>query len=350
MTKNHSPSVVVITGATAGIGRATTREFAKHGYPLALLARGSARLKETVQEAHRFGSPHAIGIPTDVADANAVEKAAEKIEKELGPIGIWINNAMATIFSPVYKITPEEYKRATDVTYLGSVYGTMSALKRMRKRNAGTIVQVGSALAYRAIPLQAPYCGAKFALRGFLGTLRTELMHDQKNIHLTMVQLPAHNTPQFSWARVHIDKHPQPVPPIFQPEVAARAIYWAAFHRRREVWVGTSSVAAIIINRLFPRLADTYLAVTGYDSQVVNKPLEKNWPGNLFEPVKGRYAAHGIFDKQAKSNAPQFILEKIPILHIFTDYILAALTTLSMIPSFVGILLRSKHARKIAGI
>lgn len=339
---------VVITGGTAGVGRATVQEFARRGYRVAILARESQRLRQTVSEAKRLGSPMALGISTDVSNYSSIETAAARIENELGQITIWINNAMATIFSPVNKITPREYQRATEVTYLGSVYGTMVALKHMRPRNTGIIVQVGSALAYRAIPLQAPYCGAKFALRGFIDSLRTELLHDRADIHVTMVQLPAHNTPQFSWARTHGMQHPQPVPPIYQPEVAAQAIYWASQHRRREVWVGRPAITAIMVNKFFPSLADRYLARTGFSSQVMSRPLEKNWPGNLFRPVKGNFASHGIFDNRARGRSLQFVFERLFLFHDLADPVLAAFTSLGMIPGYVY-KLATKRSKKETG-
>jgi NAD(P)-dependent dehydrogenase (short-subunit alcohol dehydrogenase family) len=240
----QTSDVVVITGASAGVGRATAWEFAKRGARIGLLARGQEGLDATCREVQTLGGK-ALAIPTDVADADQVEAAAAQVERELGPIRVWVNNAMATVFSPVKETTPEEFKRSTEVTYLGAVYGTMSALKRMLPRDSGSIVQVGSALVYRSIPLQAAYCGAKHGLKGFTDSLRTELLHDGSHIHLTMVQLPALNTPQFSWSKTRMPRQPQPVPPIFQPEVAAEAIVWAAYHKRREVYVGMPTVKAI---------------------------------------------------------------------------------------------------------
>jgi short-subunit dehydrogenase len=240
-----------------------------------------------------------------VAYADQVEAAAEAVEKEFGPIDIWVNNAMTTIFSPLKKIKPEEFKRATEVTYLGTVYGTMAAVKRMYPRNRGTIVQVGSALAYRSIPLQSPYCGAKHAIRGFTNSLRSELIHDHSNIHITMVQMPALNTPQFNWCETRLPRHPQPVPPIFQPEVAAEAIVWAAHHKRREIYVGGPTVQAIEANKVAPGLLDLYLARTCYDGQQTNEPVKPDRPNNLFEPVPGDHGAHGIFDNRAHDSSAQ---------------------------------------------
>src|SRR3569833_606447 len=261
----HS-EVVVITGASAGVGRATVRAFAQRKAAIGLLARDTKGLEAAAREVRDAGG-RALALPTDVADAEAVERAAEQIEQQLGPIDIWVNVAMATIYAPLHRITAAEYRRATEVTYLGNVYGTMAALKRMRARNRGTIVQVGSALAYRSIPLQAPYCGAKFAIRGFTDSLRSELLHDGIDVHLTMVQMPALNTPQFDWGLNKLPDRPQPVPPIFQPEVAAEAIVFAAYARRREVWVGSSTVKAILGNKLAPGMLDRYLARAGYSGQ-----------------------------------------------------------------------------------
>lgn len=290
--------VVVITGASAGVGRATVRAFARRGASIGLIARDTAGLQAAAEEVKAAGA-RALSVPTDVADPDAVERAAERIETELGRIDIWINVAMATIYAPLHQISAAEYRRATEVTYLGNVYGTMAALKRMRARNRGTIVQVGSALAYRAIPLQAAYCGAKFAIRGFTDSLRSELLHDRLNIHLTMVQMPALNTPQFDWGRNKLSKRPQPVPPIFQPEIAAEAIVFAAYARRREVWVGGPTIKAILGNKVAPGLLDRYLAHDGYTAQLSAEPADPSAPDNLFEPVPGDRGAHGRFDNRA---------------------------------------------------
>lgn len=300
----HSPEVVVITGASAGVGRATAHAFAKRGAHIGLLARGTEALDAARAEVEALGG-RAITIPTDVADSDQVEKAASTIEKELGPIDIWVNNAMTTVFAPLQEITPEEFRRATEVTYLGTVYGTMAALRRMAPRDRGTIVQVGSALAYRSIPLQAPYCGAKHAIRGFTDSLRSELIHDGSSIHLTMVQLPAMNTPQFSWCRTRLPRHPQPVPPIYQPEVAAEAIVWAAHHGRREVNVGRSTDKAIWANKIAPGALDSYLARHAYESQQTKDLVDPNRPNNLFQPVAGDFGTHGIFDDTASARSPQ---------------------------------------------
>jgi NAD(P)-dependent dehydrogenase (short-subunit alcohol dehydrogenase family) len=300
--------VVVITGASGGVGRATAHAFAKRGAHIALLARGEKGLEDCRAEVHKLGG-RAICVPTDVADADQVEAAAARTESELGPIDVWVNDAMATVFATFADVTPEEYKRATEVTYLGAVYGTMAALRRMRARNAGTIVQVGSALSYRAIPLQSAYCGAKFAIRGFTDSIRTELRHERSAVHITMVQLPGVNTPQFNWCRSKLPDHPQPVPPIYQPEIPAEAIYWSAHHRRRELWVGYSTLQAIVGTKLSALAGDIYLARTGFSGQQMQgRPVPPDRPNNLFEPVPEKAATHGIFDEQAKSRSPQLWL------------------------------------------
>lgn len=294
--------VVVITGAGAGVGRATVAEFARNGCDVALLSRDPERLDAAAKAARAFGV-RALAIPTDVADAEAVEAAATRTEEELGPIDVWVNVAMATVFSPVSKLTAAEVERGTAVTYLGQVHGMMAALRRMTPRNRGAIVNVGSALAYRSVPLQSVYCGAKFAIRGFTDSLRSEILHDKLNISLSMVDLPAVNTPQFSWALNKTGKRAQPVPPIFQPEIPARAIYFAAFHPRRQTWIGFPTVKAIVANRIAPGLLDRYLARAGYSGQLSREPVAANAPSNLFQPVPGDYAAHGRFDKRARSRS-----------------------------------------------
>lgn len=296
--------VVVITGSSAGVGRATAHRFARGGASVALLARGSKALDGAAQELREMGC-QVLAIPVDVSDADQVEAAAERIEQELGPIDIWINAAMTTIFAPVSEITAAEFRRATEVIYLGTVHGTMSALKRMRPRNRGKIVQVGSALAYRAIPLQSAYCGAKFAIRGFTDALRVELMHEKSKVGVTMVQLSAFNTPQFQWGRTRLPRRPQPVPPIFQPEVAAEGIHYAAHHQRRELWVGYPAVKAIIGNRLVPWLADRILAKQGYSGQMDDEPVPADRPDNLFEPVDHDFGTHGRFDDRSRSFSTQ---------------------------------------------
>ena len=300
------PDVVVITGASAGVGRATVREFAKRGAHIGLLARSEDGLEGAKEDVESLGGK-AIAIPTDVADPKQVEAAADKVEEEFGPIDIWVNNAMTTIFSEFKDVTSEEFKRGTEVTYLGSVYGTMSALNRMLPRDSGSIVQVGSALSYRSIPLQSVYCGAKHAMRGFTDSVRTELMHENSNVSITMVQLPGLNTPQFEHCRAKMGYHPQPVAPIFQPEVAADAIVWAAYHpERRETFVGTSSVLTIWGQKLAPGLVARYLARTAYSGQQTSQQIEDSYrEGNLFEPASGDRGAHGPFDGSSYDSSIQ---------------------------------------------
>ncbi|MGH8257156.1 MAG: SDR family oxidoreductase [Steroidobacteraceae bacterium] len=301
--------IAVITGAGAGVGRATALEFARHGYDVALLSRDPERLESLATEVRAVGR-RALPISTDVAMPEEVEVAADRVEQEFGPIDTWVNVAMATVFAPVCELTPAEVLRATQVTYLGQVYGMMAALKRMHARRHGTIVNVGSALAYRSVPLQAAYCGAKAAVRGFTDSLRSELMHERLPIRLTMVQLPAVNTPQFDWARNKMERKAQPLPPIFEPETAARAIHFAATHPRREIWVGFSCLRAIIANRIVPGLLDRYLAKQGYSAQLSSAPLPGPAPGNLFHPVAGYQTAHGRFDAQASAKSVELFTDR----------------------------------------
>jgi NAD(P)-dependent dehydrogenase (short-subunit alcohol dehydrogenase family) len=298
------PEIVVITGASAGVGRATVRAFARRGAHIGLVARGQDGLAGAQRDVEALGGK-ALVLPTDVADADQVEAAAAAVEAQLGPIDIWINDAMTSVFSPVKKMTPEEFRRVTEVTYLGYVYGTLAALKRMLPRDRGVIVQVGSALAYRGIPLQAAYCGAKHAIQGFMDSLRCELLHDGSHVRVTMVQMPALNTPQFGWVKSRLPHKAQPVPPIYQPEVAAEAIVWAAHHPRRELSVGFSTVKAIIGNRLVPGFADWYLARMGYKSQQTDEPADPHRPNNLWQPVPGDHGAHGSFDRRARDTSLQ---------------------------------------------
>jgi NAD(P)-dependent dehydrogenase (short-subunit alcohol dehydrogenase family) len=298
--RTAGPRVVVITGAGAGVGRATVRRFAREGARIGLIGRDAVRLRDAQDEVRSLGGS-AIARPCDVADAACVDAAADAFESSLGPIDVWVNNAMATVFSPVHAISAADFRRATEVTYLGTVHGTMAALRHMRARNRGTIVQVGSALSYRAIPLQAPYCGAKFAIRGFTDALRCELLHERSRVHVTMVQMPALDTPQFDWARNHMPRRPQPVPPIFPPELAADAIAWAARHRRREVYVGLPTVKAIWANKLVPGLLDRYLARRGYDAQQSSERVLPGHPDNLYAAVPGPYAAHGRFEAREEA-------------------------------------------------
>jgi short-subunit dehydrogenase len=300
---------VLVTGAAAGVGRAAARAFAQRGANVGLVARGRDGLEAAAREIEAAGG-QAYVFPADVADAAAVEQAAAAVEQRFGPIDVWVNCAMATIFAAFTDVTPEEYRRATEVTYLGYVYGSMAALRRMRARNRGTIVQVGSALAYRAIPLQSAYCGAKFAIRGFTDSLRSELLHERSRIHITMIQMPALNTPQFDWARNKTGHRPQPVPPIFQPEVAAEAIVFAASARRREVYVGWPTVKAIWANKLIPGLLDRYLARTAFSGQLTNQRAAAGAPDNLYLPLPGDRGAHGRFDKRARRTSIQFQLSR----------------------------------------
>jgi short-subunit dehydrogenase len=305
MPDHTRPQVVVVTGASAGVGRAIAHAFARRGAHLGLVARARDSLEAAAREVRSLGG-QALVVPADVADPDQVEAAATAVEDHFGAIDVWVNDAMATIFARVADTDPAEYKRATEVTYLGTVYGTMAALRRMGERDRGTIVQVGSALSYRAIPLQAAYCGAKFGIRGFTDSLRTELMADRSRVRITMVQLPGLNTTQFNWCRSKLPKHPQPVPPIYQPEIAAEAVYWAARHPRREVWVGYSTVQAILGNKLAPWLADRYLARTAISGQQVDDlPVSAERPGNLYDPLPDRAATHGIFNDRATSRSPQ---------------------------------------------
>jgi short-subunit dehydrogenase len=301
----RAPEVVVVTGASAGVGRAVAHAFAKRGAQVGLLARGRRGLEAARREVEALGG-RALALPTDVADHEQVESAAQQVEDRFGQIDVWVNDAMATVFAWFADTEAEEFRRATEVTYLGTVYGTMAALRRMTPRDRGKIVQVGSALSYRAIPLQAAYCGAKFAIRGFTDSIRTELLHQKSGVQITMVQLPGLNTPQFNWCRSKLPRHPMPVPPIYQPEIAAEAVYWAAHHRRRELWVGYSSVQAIVATKLAPRLTDRYLARKAVGGQQVDDmPLPGERPGNLFEPVEDDAATHGIFDQAAKARSPE---------------------------------------------
>ena len=301
--------IAVITGAGAGVGRAVVEEFARDGYDVALLSREPERL-ERAAEAARAHGVRALALPTDVADYEAVERAASRVEDELGAIDVWVNVAMATVFSPVSKLTAEEVERGTRVTYLGQVHGMMVALKRMRTRNRGVIVNVGSALAYRSVPLQSIYCGAKAAIRGFTDSLRSEIIHDKLNVRLTMVDLPAVNTPQFDWALNKMGLKARPVAPIYQPEVPARAVLFAAKNDRREIWVGIPTIKSILANRIAPGLLDRYLASNGYQGQLTDEPKPETAPNNLFEPVKGDYGAHGRFDRTAKPGSWEMFTDR----------------------------------------
>jgi len=296
--------VVVITGASAGVGRATARSFGERHARVGLLARGGDGLKSARREIEAAGG-EAIDVQCDVADADAVEAAADAVERELGPIDVWVNNAMVGVFDEFVDVSPDDFRRVTDVTYLGCVNGTRSALRRMMGRDRGAIVQVGSALAYRGIPLQAAYCGAKHAIEGFTESVRTELLHRGSSVRIVQVHLPALNTPQFHWVKTDLTRHPRPVPPIYQPEVAARAIVWAAEHRVRQVSVGSPTVLTVWAEKFVPGLLDRYLARTGYDAQQATWPIEPGRPDNLYEPVAGDHGAHGEFDDVARSRSVQ---------------------------------------------
>ena len=297
-----SGRVVVVTGASAGVGRAAAKAFGAKGDRVALLARDEEGLDAAAGEVRAAGG-EALTIPTDVTQPEAVDRAAERVEHELGPIDVWVNDAMATIFAPFTEIEPVEYRRATEVTYLGFVWGTRAALKRMLPRDRGVIVQVGSALAFRGIPLQAPYCGAKHAIEGFSESLRTELMHDGSAVRVSLVHLPAMNTPQFEIGRTKLPRHPQPVPPIYQPEVAAKAIVWISEHRRRQLYVGAPTLKTVVGNRIDPGLGDRYLARNGYEAQQADELVDPDRPDNLFEPVPGDHGTHGRFGDGARKHS-----------------------------------------------
>ena len=301
--------VVVVTGASAGVGRAIVEAFARRGARLGLLARDPDRLAEAAAGVERLGG-EALALPTDVADADAVEAAAAAVEQRFGPIDVWVNNAMVSVFSPVKQMKADEYRRVTEVTYLGVVHGTLAALERMLPRDRGVIIQIGSALAYRAIPLQSAYCAAKHAVQGFTESLRSELLHDGSRVRVTMLQLPAVNTPQFDWVKSRLPHRAQPVPPVFQPEVIADAVVWVAGHERSEMYLGWPAAKAIVGNRIAPRLLDRYLSHTGYASQQTDQPERPGRPDNLWQPVPGPYGAHGRFDDIARRTSLQIWLSE----------------------------------------
>ena len=309
--ENGKREVVVITGASAGIGRATAQAFAKRGAKIGLIARGHAGLEAAKRDVEALGG-EALALPLDVSDPDAVEKAAAKVEEAFGPIDIWVNNAMLSVFSPIMEMQPADYKRVTDVTYLGYVWGTLAALRRMKPRDRGAIVQVGSALAYRGIPLQSAYCAAKHAVQGFHDSLRSELIHDKSNVRVVMVQMPALNTPQFRWVKSRLPRKAQPVPPIFQPEVAAEAIVWAAYSNRREINVGWPTTKAVVGNNFMPGYADHYLAKHGYEAQMIDEPEDPDRPNNLWGPVDDDrdHGAHGVFDSEAREESIELELNK----------------------------------------
>jgi NAD(P)-dependent dehydrogenase (short-subunit alcohol dehydrogenase family) len=306
--------VVVVTGASGGIGRAAAEAFGARGDDVGLLARGRSGL-EAAASGVRRGGGRALAVPTDVSDFAQVQAAADRIEGEFGSIDVWVNVAFASVFAPFVKISPDEFRRVTEVSYLGFVHGTRVALDRMLPRDRGTIVQVGSALGYRSIPLQSAYCGAKHAINGFTSAVRTELLHEHSNVHLTVVQMPAVNTPQFTWVLSRLPRHPQPVPPIFQPELAAGAVLYAADHpRRKQYWVGTSTALTIAANKIAGPLLDRYLGRTGYDSQQTDRPIPQDRPGNLWRPLDDEdgydHGSHGAFDDVARSRDPQVALSR----------------------------------------
>lgn len=296
--------VAVVTGGSAGLGRAISRELAEAGWDVAVLARGTDGLDATVKEVQSTGR-RGLAVSVDVADADAVEAAAGRVEAELGPIEVWVNNAMASVFGEFLEVTPEEFERATAVTYLGTVNGTRAALRRMTTRDRGHLVQVGSALAFRGIPLQASYCGAKHAMVGMTESVITELRHHRSMIAVSMVHMPALNTIQFSWVRSKLSKHPQPVPPIFQPEVGARAVRRVVENPRRSVWVGGPTVGTIVANQVVPGLLDRYLGRTGFASQQTDADVGPMIGDNVFAPVAGDHGAHGGFDATAHEHSPQ---------------------------------------------
>lgn len=323
----RNPPVVVICGATAGVGRATAQRFAASGYRVGLLARGEQALAATQEELKQLGAT-SLAISVDVADADAVFAAAQRMERELGPVDVWINCAMVTVLSPIRQLTAEEIHRVTQVTYLGTVHGTLAALDLMGRRNRGVIIQVGSALAYRAIPLQAAYCAAKFAVRGFTDSLRCELLHEHSDIKVCMVQLPAINTPQFDWARNKLAKRPQPVPPIHDPDVAARAIFSVVKRTPRELWLGVASLKAIVGTCLMPGLLDRLLARSAYAGQMTDEDDDSQRPDNLFEPQEPLHRTRGRFNGRSKDSALAFSSTQVSALLLATGGLLAVVLLL----------------------
>jgi NADP-dependent 3-hydroxy acid dehydrogenase YdfG len=325
--EEQSPPVVVICGSTAGVGRATAHRFAVAGYRVGLLARGEQALAATAEELTQLGAT-CLAISVDVADAQAVADAAQRMERELGPIGVWVNCAMVTVFSPIRQLSADEIHRVTDVTYLGTVHGTLAALQLMAPRNRGVIIQVGSALAYRAIPLQAAYCAAKFAVRGFTDSLRCELLHDHSDIRVCMVQLPAINTPQFDWARNKLSKRVQPVPPIHDPDVAARAIFSVVKRTPRELWLGAASVKAIVGTCLMPGLLDRLMARSAYAGQMTDKDDNSQRPDNLFEPQESLHRTRGRFAGHSRDTALALSSTQVSALLLATGGVLAVVLLL----------------------
>jgi NAD(P)-dependent dehydrogenase (short-subunit alcohol dehydrogenase family) len=301
--------VVVITGASGGVGRAAARRFAADGAKIGLLARGRKGLEAAAREVEQAGG-QALALPVDVAEYDQVEAAASSVEDAFGPIDVWVNDAMVTVYAEFLDIEPDEFRRATEVSYHGMVWGTRAALKRMVPRDQGSVVQVCSAMSYRGIPLQSPYCGAKHACKGFTESVITELLHNKSKVQVSMVQLPGLNTTQFTWGRTKLPKQTMPVPPIYQPEVAADAIHYAAHHKRRQVYVGMPTVMNIIGERVAPWLLDRYLARSGYKSQMTGEDLDPEGHDNLFSPVEEDRGAHGPFDSKAHDVSPQYELAK----------------------------------------
>ncbi len=331
----HTPEVVVVTGASAGVGRAIVQAFAKRGAHIGLLARGQAGLEGAAKDVEALGGK-ALLLPADVANAEQVELAAARVEEIFGPIDIWINAAMTSVFSPALEMTSEDYKRVTEVTYLGFVYGTLTALRRMVPRDRGKIIQIGSALAYRGIPLQSAYCGGKHAIQGFTESVRCELIHNHSHVKISMVQLPAVNTPQFLWVKNRLPNKPQPVPPIYQPEVIANAVTYIADHYRRQLYVGMSTVIAIQANKLFPSLGDWYLGKTGYKSQQTDEQANPFARNNLWAPVDDErdYGAHGTFDEKASSKSLQVWTDTHPKLLGLVLAGLLSMLTIGIIKKF----------------
>lgn len=334
---SKAPQIVVVTGASAGLGRAIAHSFAQRGASVGLIARNPEALAAAREEVERLGGK-ALALPLDVGDAKAIEDAAAKVEEEFGPIDVWVNNAMVSVFSPIKEMEAEEYRRVTEVTYLGYVYGTMAALRRMLPRDRGTIIQVGSALAHRSIPLQSAYCAAKHAIVGFTDSLRCELFHDHSNVKVTMIQMPAMNTVQFDWVKSRLPRKPQPVPPIYEPELAAEALWRAAQSRnpRREYWVGFPTVKAIVGQRIIPGLLDRYLGATGYDAQQYDGRADPDRPNNLWEYVPGRHRTHGDFDARAHVHSPQIWFD------LNRNWILLGAAAMGLLAGLAG----SKRVRK----
>lgn len=328
MSDSNESEVVVITGASAGVGRATARKFGERGARVGLLARGEDGLEGARRDVENAGG-EAVTVQTDVAEMEQVEDAADEVEDEFGPIDVWVNCAMTSVFSEVREMEAEEYRRVTEVAYLGYVHGTLTALERMESRDEGSIVQVGSALAYRGIPLQSAYCASKHAIKGFTESLFTELLHDDSGVDVSMVHLPGLNTPQFTWIKSRLPNKPQPVPPIYQPEVAADAIVWAAHHDRRELYVGRPTLKTVLGEKFAPRFLDRFLARSGFSSQQTEEPEEPDREHNLWEPVAGDHGARGPFDDRAKQRSSQLWLtthrETVGLLSIVVSFLVARL-------------------------